>query len=179
MSYSISSRVSSYTELKMSSKQIPTTGHRTELTSSLKSFLKANPGLHLGGDVDFHQERRHHLELFGWHNLAKDKQAPIGKVEFTAIRGPHGTIPIRLFYPQAVIDSSRKDVAALVYMHGGGYTVGSVDEFENGLRLVAEAADVVVGWTRPACEEVQMLIHACRPLVLNIDSHQNTTFRPS
>jgi acetyl esterase/lipase len=26
----------------------------------------------------------------------------------------------------------------LIYFHGGGYTVGSVDEFENALRLVAE-----------------------------------------
>jgi len=78
----------------MSSKQIPTTGHRTTLASSPESFLKANPALHLGGDVDFHQERRHHLEVFGWHNLPKEKQAPIGKVEFYAIWGPHGTIPV-------------------------------------------------------------------------------------
>jgi len=29
-------------------------------------------------------------------------------------------------------------------MHGGGYTVGSVDEFENGLRIVAEKAGIQV-----------------------------------
>jgi len=29
-------------------------------------------------------------------------------------------------------------------MHGGGYTVGSVDEFENGLRIVAERAGIQV-----------------------------------
>jgi len=69
----------------MPTKQFPTTGHRTNLAASLESFLKANPALHLGGDVDFHQERRHQLEVFGWHNLPRDKQAPIGKVEFHAI----------------------------------------------------------------------------------------------
>lgn len=30
----------------------------------------------------------------------------------------------------------------LIYFHGGGYTVGSVDEFENGLRNLAELSGV-------------------------------------
>ncbi|TVY78101.1 Carboxylesterase NlhH [Lachnellula suecica] len=123
------------------SSSIPKTGSRSTLASSISTFLKDNPALHLGGDVDFHQERRHHLEVFGFHALPQDKQAPIGKVEFEGVRGPHGSIPIRLFYPKS-FDEKKKN-AALVYMHGGGYTVGSVDEFENGLRLLAEAAGVV------------------------------------
>lgn len=32
----------------------------------------------------------------------------------------------------------------MIYFHGGGYTVGSVDEFENGLRIVAEESGVQV-----------------------------------
>ena len=128
----------------MSTSDIPTTGHRTTLAKSIESFLKSNPSLHLGGDVDFHQERRHHLDIFGFHNLDQSKQAPIGRVEFTAVRGPHGTIPIRLFYPKSVVEGKHKDAAALVYMHGGGYTVGTVDEFENGLRILAEGADIIV-----------------------------------
>ncbi|EED21515.1 hydantoin racemase (Dcg1), putative [Talaromyces stipitatus ATCC 10500] len=104
--------------------------------------------LHLGGEADFYKERRHHLEVLGFHALPEDKKAPIGAVEFEGVRGPHGTIPIRLFYPRAIIskakdDGEDKQVVVLVYMHGGGYTVGSVDEFENGLRLLAEAADVI------------------------------------
>lgn len=130
----------------MSTNKIPTTASRaSELAPSLNTFLKQNPDLHLGGDVDFHQERRHHLEVFGFHNLPEAKRAPIGKVEFIAIRGPYGTIPLHIFYPKSVVDGSRKDGAgALVYMHGGGYTVGSVDEFENGLRLIAEDSGCVV-----------------------------------
>ena len=34
--------------------------------------------------------------------------------------------------------------AALIYFHDGGYTVGSVDEFENGLRLLAELSSVQI-----------------------------------
>lgn len=128
--------------------QIPKTATRsTSIASSLAEFLRTNPDLHLGGEADFHQERRHHLEVLGFHALPEDKKAPIGRVEFEGLRGPHGTIPIRLFYPKEITDKGHnedKKEAALVYMHGGGYTVGSVDEFENGLRLVAEAAGVIV-----------------------------------
>ena len=42
------------------------------------------------------------------------------------------------------MDGKRKDAAALVYMHGVVYTVGSVDEFENGLRILVDESDVVV-----------------------------------
>jgi acetyl esterase/lipase len=109
------------------------------------TFLKEHPSLHLGGQEDFHEERRHHLEVFGFHALPKEKQAPIGKVEFTVVRGPHGTVPIRLLCPRQVVSKSRKEgAAALVYMHGGGYTVGSVDEVENGSRLLAEQSGVIV-----------------------------------
>ncbi|KAI9692747.1 MAG: hypothetical protein M1820_009390 [Bogoriella megaspora] len=131
------------------SNRIPTTGNRSTLDQSLETFLKDRPTLHLGGDVDFHQERRHHLEIFGFHALPEDKRAEVGKVEFEGVRGPHGSIPVRLFYPKEVVQKSRKNAAALVYMHGGGYTVGSVDEFENGLRLIAEAFGAIfsIKWT--------------------------------
>ncbi|KAK6085099.1 alpha beta hydrolase fold-3 domain protein [Seiridium cupressi] len=129
--------------------EIITTGKRTELAVSIKEFLKDRSTLHLGGHEDFHQERRHHLEVFGFHALPEKLQAPIGRVEFTAVRGRHGTVPVRLFYPKNFEDSHRGmtkgnvKVPAMVYMHGGGYTVGSVDEFENGLRLLAEKANMI------------------------------------
>jgi alpha/beta hydrolase fold len=128
--------------------QIPKTARRSSfIAPSLADFLNRNSDLHLGGEADFHQERRHHLEVLGFHALPENKKAPIGRVEFEGVRGPRGTIPIRLFYPKAITVEGYdedKSVAALVYMHGSGYTVGSVDDFENGLRLVAEAADVIV-----------------------------------
>ncbi|ETS75409.1 hypothetical protein PFICI_12353 [Pestalotiopsis fici W106-1] len=133
----------------MNGNTIPEVGTRTELAWSIKEFLMDRPSLHLGGQEDFHQERRHHLEVFGFHALPDKLRAPIGRVEFAGVGGPHGTVPIRLFYPQNYEDSRRGmakgsvKVPALVYMHGGGYTVGSVDEFENGLRLLAEKANII------------------------------------
>lgn len=154
---------------------IPTTGNRTELAQSIKKFLSDNATLHLGGHEDFHQERRHHLETFGFHALPEKLQAPIGRVEFAAVRGPHGTVPIRLFYPKDFEDSRRgitKGIVktpALVYMHGGGYTIGSVDEFENGLRLLAEKANMIV--CRVTCGILWLI--SLRQLVLNTTWPQN------
>jgi acetyl esterase/lipase len=41
------------------------------------------------------------------------------------------------------------EAGALIYFHGGGYSVGSVEEFENGLRIVAE---------EPGCQVLISLI---------------------
>jgi acetyl esterase/lipase len=50
-----------------------------------------------------------------------------------------------VFYPASGEDERKNgEAGALIYFHGGGYTVGSVDEFENGLRLLAEEAGVLV-----------------------------------
>lgn len=136
----------------MSFSSIPKTGTRTKLCTSISTFLKDHDTLHLGGDEDFHAERRKHLEVFGFHYIPKDKQHTIGEVEFTALRGPHGTIPVRVFYPASGEKQRKKEKAgALIYFHGGGYTVGSVDEFENGLRLLAEEACVQVSAESCSC----------------------------
>ncbi|MCJ1472720.1 Carboxylesterase [Lambiella insularis] len=110
---------------------IPTTGTRSTLDGGVKAFLANNTDLHLGGAGDFHAERSHHAKVFGFHALEKSKHAPIHQVEFTAIRGPHGTIPVRVFYPKSGEGKrSKGESGALLYFHGGGYTVGTVDKFE-------------------------------------------------
>jgi acetyl esterase/lipase len=123
----------------MTRSKISTTGSRTQLASSIKAFLKDHPDLHLGGEEDFHEERRKHLEVYGIHAIPKEKVHPIGDVEFIALRVPHGTIPVRVLYPKSGEHKTmRGEAGALIYFHGSGYTVGSADEFENGLRLGAE-----------------------------------------
>lgn len=125
--------------------EIPKTGTRTKFVPSIAKFLEDNASLHLGGDEDFHSERRKHLSVFGIHAIPSGKQHPIGSVEFTSISGPHGTIPVRALYPERGASHQQNgEAGALVYFHGGGYTVGSVDEFENGLRLLAEESGVQV-----------------------------------
>lgn len=126
-------------------QSIPKTGNRSQLNVTVSSFLEQFPALHLGGQEDFHDERSKHLGIFGIHGIPKDKVNPIHDVEFTAIRGPHGTIPIRVLYPSSGEEHRKSGKAGgLIYFHGGGYTIGSVDEFENGLRLLAELSGVQV-----------------------------------
>ena len=56
--------------------------------------------LPLGGDADFHDERQHHIKVMGIHSLSREQVHPIGNAEFTAVKGPHGTIPVRVLYPK-------------------------------------------------------------------------------
>lgn len=129
----------------MTSFKLPTEGTCSTLDPEIHQFLKDHPDLHLGGTGNFLDERKHHTRVFAFHALSTTQQAPIQSVEFTAIRGPHGTIPIRVFYPSSGEQAKATgQAAALVYFHGGGYTVGTVDEFENGLRILAEESGVQV-----------------------------------
>lgn len=128
----------------MSPSHIPKTGIRTALDPQIQTFLTHNSSLQLGG-TDFLTERKHHTQVFAFHNHPPILQASIHYAEFTAIRGPHGTIPIRVFYPRSGEKQKQtRDAAALIYFHGGGYTVGTVDEFENGLRILAEESGAQV-----------------------------------
>ena len=129
----------------MTRQKIPRTGSRGHPEDSISAFLQKFPDMHLGGQEDFHNERRKHLEVFGIHNIPKDKVHPINEVEFTAIREPHGTIPIRVLYPSCGEENRKSNKAGgFIYFHGGGYTVGSVDKFENGLRLLAHLSGVQI-----------------------------------
>lgn len=124
----------------MSTHPIPTVGTRAHrVNGGVADFFANHPGLELGGVGGFTVERRTHMEIFALHKTPANKVCPIGEVEFTAIRGPYGTIPIRVLYPASGEERRKQgQAAALIYFHGGGFSIGSVDEFENGLRLVAE-----------------------------------------
>ncbi|TVY87089.1 hypothetical protein LAWI1_G007137 [Lachnellula willkommii] len=123
----------------MSSSDLPTVGSRSTLDPGIEAFFSKNPDLHLGGEGCFTAERSHHTRVFGFHAL------PTSQIQrqITAFRGPHGTIPIRVLYPKPGEEKRKSgDAGGLIYFHGGGYTVGTVDEFENGLRIVAEESGV-------------------------------------
>ncbi|KAL4954692.1 Alpha/Beta hydrolase protein [Aspergillus filifer] len=122
---------------------IPKTGTRTTLDSQIASFTQSNPSLVLGGG-NLLSERRIHTQILGFTNTPSHLHSNIRKVEFTALRGPHGTINIRVLYPTSPEKSSRGLVPALIYFHGGGYTVGTADEFENGCRILSQKAGVQV-----------------------------------
>lgn len=64
---------------------------------------------------------------------------PVRQVENRTIPGPAGEIPVRLYWPHA--DGTR---GALVYFHGGGHVIGSLDTHDKVARNLCEGAGCVV-----------------------------------
>ena len=58
---------------------------------------------------------------------------PVAKVEDRRIPGPAGEIPLRIYQPE----NAR---GVLVYFHGGGWVIGSLDSHDAPLRSLANAA---------------------------------------
>jgi acetyl esterase/lipase len=110
-----------------SKSQIPAEVGRTQLEPEIAAWLPTGPVL--GAHLPIHVQRREHDAFI-------DRvKPPIGRVEFLGIEGPHGTIPMRVYHP------SKPGVAeggAMIYLHGGGFIVGSLDQFESAMRLLAE-----------------------------------------
>ncbi|MGO1561864.1 MAG: alpha/beta hydrolase [Actinomycetaceae bacterium] len=69
--------------------------------------------------------------------LAAARAAPPGddlsRVEDLAAPGPRGDIPVRVYSP----DDAR---ATIVYLHGGGWVIGGLDEFDRVARRLARVA---------------------------------------
>ncbi len=68
-----------------------------------------------------------------------DEHVPLGRVENLNIPGPHGEIPCRIYASETAIT-----LPVLVYLHGGGFVVGSIDTHDRIMRLLASKAGIAV-----------------------------------
>jgi acetyl esterase len=66
---------------------------------------------------------------------------PMAAVEDRKARGPGGDIPIRIYRPKV---SQRGPLPVLVYFHGGGWVMGSIEAADRAVRLLANEAGVIV-----------------------------------
>jgi acetyl esterase/lipase len=62
----------------------------------------------------------------------------VERVEDTRIPGPAGGIPIRTYWPTG------RPLAVIAYFHGGGWTIGSIDSSDAGVRRMALATGCVI-----------------------------------
>jgi len=69
----------------------------------------------------------------------KAEPLPVAKVEERLIPGPAGDIPVRLYYPNAAAP-----VPAIVYYHGGGHVIGSLDTHDFIARNLCAGVDALV-----------------------------------
>ena len=70
---------------------------------------------------------------------------PEVKTEDRTVPGPAGEIPVRVYRPSADSDAADGPLGVLVYLHGGGWTIGGLDTHDHPCRtLCAEAGIVVV-----------------------------------
>jgi acetyl esterase len=76
------------------------------------------------------------------HNAFIDKvKPPIGKIEHLVLDGPHGSLPVRVYYPSK---PGPAEGGALIYVHGGGFIVGTLDQFDTAMRLFSEISGAQV-----------------------------------
>jgi len=65
----------------------------------------------------------------------------VHSVENRTISGPESEIPVRIYKPQA---PAGKQLSAMVYYHGGGFIVGSLDSHDSVCRALANKVPCIV-----------------------------------
>jgi acetyl esterase len=63
----------------------------------------------------------------------------VARVEERAFRGPGGSVPVRLTYPEG-----DRPFPGLVFFHGGGWVIGSIETHDALCRAITRAAGVAV-----------------------------------
>lgn len=66
---------------------------------------------------------------------------PMAAIDDRKIRGPGGDIAVRIYTPNV---TRRGPLPVLVYYHGGGWVMGSIEAADRAVRLLANEADVIV-----------------------------------
>src|SRR5215813_11032350 len=69
----------------------------------------------------------------------KAEPLPVGRVEERMIPGPEGEIRLRLYRPRATAP-----IPAIVYYHGGGHVIGSLDTHDFVARNLCAGAEAMV-----------------------------------
>jgi acetyl esterase/lipase len=77
-------------------------------------------------------------------NVAPDRLPPVGKVEMKTVPGPDGGQPInvRVYTPQG--DAPQGGFPVIVYYHGGGWVIASIDTYDGSCRALTNLTNAVV-----------------------------------
>jgi len=64
---------------------------------------------------------------------------PVGAVEDRSVPGPHGDVPVRIYWP-----ATDGPCPGIVYFHGGGFVICDLDSHDGACRRLVNAIDAVV-----------------------------------
>jgi acetyl esterase len=99
----------------------------------LKAFLDQVAGM--GGPKTYEMQPSEAREAFaGLMQLAGPKDVPIGKVANFSIPLEHGEIAARSY---EAVAAGREPLPTLVFFHGGGWVIGSIDTHDGLCRMLA------------------------------------------
>ncbi|GAA0539888.1 alpha/beta hydrolase [Halorubrum ejinorense] len=97
------------------------------------------------------------LGLPGWSDLSVDAarrleddlfsgppEPPVADVRDFAFDGPHGEVPVRVYRPEETLGDPTARSRALVHLHGGGWTLGTLDSVDGICRELAVRSGAVV-----------------------------------
>jgi acetyl esterase len=76
----------------------------------------------------------------GSATLFQQAPAPMARILNRTIPAPHGELPVRIYVPRA----GTSPHPVLVYYHGGGWTIGDLDVYDNVARAFADRGECVV-----------------------------------
>lgn len=85
-----------------------------------------------------------------YHGFVNGRLPRVSRAETLTLAGPAGDFDIRIVYPGAVVKSGAP-VPVIVWLHGGGFVLNSIDTHERLFRLLAlrsGAAVVGVGYSK-------------------------------
>lgn len=78
------------------------------------------------------------LKVLDQQGQSKTPQ-PVGKIDNRSIPGPGGSIPIRVYSPQG-----NGPFPIIVYYHGGGWVMATIDTYDASARALSNAANAIV-----------------------------------
>ena len=70
----------------------------------------------------------------------KPMPMPIGKIEHKVVPGPAGDLLLRVYKP----DVATTPLPVLVYFHGGGWVIATLDTYDSSCRALAKQAECIV-----------------------------------
>ena len=109
-----------------------------QMAEALGKSQELAPGLTAIPELPIPELRRLYAEERRFWNADRPE---VARVAEHSLPGPAGDIPIRIYHP-----SDRANLPALIFLHGGGWIMGSLETHDKIMRVLAlEAGVAVVG----------------------------------